>query len=227
MKLIRLEEGLLPLAALRAAPSVSCHWRAAGAAGLSHYFRRKNRPFSRRRRQITRLAGAFTPAAWPVRLEVIMRFTPSATLVAAALPGADRPYGAAVCQPALVHRTARALSQNLEEGSSEIASHGCGSIIWTAASTVLEGRVDGAVRKHGLTHRCVDLSSGVRVKGTVHVQNVNGYHSRLRGWLHHFRGVATRYLANYCGWRWAIDCQRVDNPEALLRWTVGVFTSRR
>jgi len=80
-------------------------------------------------------------------------------------------------------------------------------------------------RTDGISHQCVNLSAGERVRGAVHVQNVNGYHSRLRGWLHHFRGVATRYLHHYCGWRWAIDLQRINSPEAMLRCAVGVFNT--
>ena len=34
-----------------------------------------------------------------------------------------------------------------------------------------------------------------------HIQNVNGYHSRLKGWMNQFHGVATKYLPNYLGWR--------------------------
>jgi hypothetical protein len=30
-----------------------------------------------------------------------------------------------------------------------------------------------------------------------------GFHSRLKGWIFHFHGVATHYLANCLGWfRW-------------------------
>lgn len=80
-------------------------------------------------------------------------------------------------------------------------------------------------RDAGITHQAVNLRAGVRVNGAVHVQNVNAYHSRLRGWLHHFRGVATRYLGNYCGWRWAIDLQRINSPEAMLRSALGFIHS--
>jgi hypothetical protein len=45
---------------------------------------------------------------------------------------------------------------------------------------------------------------------------VNAYHSRMRGWLRHFCGVASRYLENYCGWRWAIDGERIQTPEVFL-----------
>ena len=76
-------------------------------------------------------------------------------------------------------------------------------------------------RASGIAHASINLSAGERVRGAVHVQNVNAYHSRLRGWLVHFRGVATRYLDNYCGWRWAIDLQRIATPQAFLRSAIG------
>jgi transposase-like protein len=77
--------------------------------------------------------------------------------------------------------------------------------------------------EEGITHRAVNLSAGVRVDGAIHVQNVNAYHSRFRGWLRHFNGVATHYLPNYLGWRWAIDGKRIDSPDILLRAAIGVF----
>jgi transposase-like protein len=78
-------------------------------------------------------------------------------------------------------------------------------------------------RAAGISHQSVNLQVGGRVRGAVHVQNVNAYHSRLRGWLHHFRGVATRYLHNYCGWRWAIDLDRLGTAQAMLRSALGVI----
>ena len=77
----------------------------------------------------------------------------------------------------------------------------------------------------GIHHEFVNVSAGERVRGAVHVQNVNAYHSRLRAWLHQFRGVATRYLGNYCGWRWAIDLQRINSPAAMLRSAIRAFNS--
>ena len=74
-----------------------------------------------------------------------------------------------------------------------------------------------------ITHRAVNLRAGIRVDGAIHVQNVNAYHSRLRGWLHHFNGVATHYLPNYLVWRWAIDAKRIDSSDTLLRGAIGVF----
>ena len=54
-------------------------------------------------------------------------------------------------------------------------------------------------------HQAVNLAADVRVRGPWHIQNVNNYHSRLKGWLHRFRGVATFYLSSYLGWFRALD----------------------
>ncbi|MTW06374.1 IS1595 family transposase, partial [Pseudoduganella ginsengisoli] len=67
-------------------------------------------------------------------------------------------------------------------------------------------------REAGLSHEAVNLRAGVRVRGALHVQNVNAYHSRFRNWLHRFHGVATRYLPNYLGWRCVLDAGRIDTP---------------
>lgn len=53
----------------------------------------------------------------------------------------------------------------------------------------------------GISHRAVNLHRGIRVRGAYHVQNVNAYDSRLKGWMARFHGVATKYLENYLGWR--------------------------
>jgi hypothetical protein len=37
-----------------------------------------------------------------------------------------------------------------------------------------------------------------------------------------FRGVASPYLGNYLGWRWALDGGRVKTPDALLQAALGV-----
>lgn len=77
----------------------------------------------------------------------------------------------------------------------------------------------------GISHQYINVSAGEHVRGAIHVQNVNGYHSRFHGWLRLFRGVATRYLPNYLGWRWAIDQERIRSPETLLRAAIGVFNT--
>ena len=78
-------------------------------------------------------------------------------------------------------------------------------------------------KEAGIAHSFVNLRLGERVRGAVHVQNVNGYHQRFRQWLARFYGVASRYLPNYLGWRWALDGERVASPERLLSAALGVF----
>jgi len=79
----------------------------------------------------------------------------------------------------------------------------------------------------GITHRAIKLAPNTRVTGHIHMRNVSGYHGRFRQWLQHFRGVATRYLDNYLGWRWAMDLSRLDSAERILRAALGVSNSER
>ena len=63
-----------------------------------------------------------------------------------------------------------------------------------------------AARQAGIAHRALNLSAGVRVlAGVYHIQNVNAYDSRLKGWMGRFHCVATKYLGNYLGWRRALE----------------------
>ena len=78
-------------------------------------------------------------------------------------------------------------------------------------------------REAGISHQAVNVRAGSRVRGAVHVQNVNAYHRRLRCWLQRFHGVASHYLPNYLGWRWILDARRILSPEALLKATLGEF----
>jgi hypothetical protein len=82
-------------------------------------------------------------------------------------------------------------------------------------------------REAGISHEAVNLRQGERVRGAVHVQNVNGYHRRFRQWLARFNGVASRYLPNYLGWRWALDGERIGSADDLLRAAIGVFNTKR
>jgi len=82
-------------------------------------------------------------------------------------------------------------------------------------------------RKHRIAHETVNLRAGVRARRlgnlAIHVQNVNAYHQRFKTWLQGFRGVASRYLPNYLGWRWALDGQRIILPEQLFRIAISVI----
>jgi hypothetical protein len=51
-----------------------------------------------------------------------------------------------------------------------------------------------------IVHVALNLSERERRWGIYHVQNVNNYDSRLKGWMRRFNGVATKYLDSYLGW---------------------------
>jgi len=62
-----------------------------------------------------------------------------------------------------------------------------------------------AQRAH-IAHHPVNLHAGIRVVDhAFHIQNVNAYDSRLKGWMAHFHGVATKYLPTYLGWRRCLE----------------------
>lgn len=44
------------------------------------------------------------------------------------------------------------------------------------------------------------ISSTSKVNGIYHIQHINSLHSRLKGWIRGFKGVSTKYLANYMYW---------------------------
>ena len=68
----------------------------------------------------------------------------------------------------------------------------------------------------GITHEAVNVRAGVRTRGAIHIQNVNAWHSRFKNWLVRFRGVASRYLANYSGWQRVLDARCLATPAHLL-----------
>ncbi|MGI4718637.1 MAG: IS1595 family transposase [Janthinobacterium lividum] len=81
--------------------------------------------------------------------------------------------------------------------------------------------------KAGISHEAVNLGAGERVRGALHVQNVNAYHRRFRQWLARFHGVASRYLPNYLGWMWSVDGRRIATAEGMLRAALGALLRER
>jgi transposase-like protein len=71
---------------------------------------------------------------------------------------------------------------------------------WRAFSTYAKNK--------GLEHYRFKSDGKERVKGLYHIQNVNNYHSRLKGWMQRFNGVATKYLHLYLGWFRFLDSVR-------------------
>jgi transposase-like protein len=85
---------------------------------------------------------------------------------------------------------------------------------------------DGAERfrrfadKADILHVSLNASAGERTWGVYHIQNANAYTSRLKAWMIPFKGVATKYLPNYLGWRRQVDMKSLS-PEACLAAALG------
>lgn len=80
------------------------------------------------------------------------------------------------------------------------------------------GMLASAARHLGIEHHGLNTLRGERTRGAWHIQNVNAYHSRFKGWMARFKGVATSYLPNYLGWFRALDrnAQSGAKPASLL-----------
>lgn len=78
-------------------------------------------------------------------------------------------------------------------------------------------------RATGITHRRINVRQGVRViEGAFHIQNVNAYDSRLKGWISRFHGVATKHLESYLGWRRMLERYKTSiNPTICLSEALG------
>jgi hypothetical protein len=84
-----------------------------------------------------------------------------------------------------------------------------------------------ATKHLGIAHRAINLSAGVRVlAGVCHIQNVNAYDSRLKGWMERFHGVAAKYLENYLGWRRWLERWSQDNSPRITLWAVMGWENR-
>lgn len=70
--------------------------------------------------------------------------------------------------------------------------------------------------------RLIDAKNTRVVNKVYHIQNVNAYDSRLKGWMLRFKGVATKYLPNYLGWRRCLEKQAHSIcPETYLSCVAG------
>jgi len=105
-------------------------------------------------------------------------------------------------------RSGATLSTRLEADNAEtIVSVMTGRLATDAILCTDSSKTLAAVAKRmNVSHRPVNLAAGVRVIERVfHVQNVNAFDSRLKGWIARFKGVATKYLESYLGWFRTLD----------------------
>jgi hypothetical protein len=74
-----------------------------------------------------------------------------------------------------------------------------------------------AAAKLGVRHEVLRGKAKERRRGPFHLQNVNNYHGRWKGWMHRFKGVASSYLPNYVAWFRHIDTNaRNNDPKIML-----------
>jgi transposase-like protein len=74
----------------------------------------------------------------------------------------------------------------------------------------------------GFLHVWIIASKGEHVWQGYHIQNVNAYTSGLKTWMVRFKGVATKYLDSYLGWRRKID--RDGDGLSADRWLTAAIT---
>jgi len=67
-----------------------------------------------------------------------------------------------------------------------------------------------------IPHEHIDASAGERVRGALHIQTVNSRHSRIKGFLRGFRGIATKYLDSHLRWFHLIALGDQPSPRACL-----------
>ncbi|WP_229420558.1 IS1595 family transposase [Pseudoduganella albidiflava] len=76
-------------------------------------------------------------------------------------------------------------------------------------------------KQAGITHEAINVRAGIRARGALHIQGVNGWHGRFKSWLRRFNGVASRYLENYTGWRGVLDADVLTAPRQWLHIAVA------
>lgn len=81
---------------------------------------------------------------------------------------------------------------------------------WRAYKTYADER--------GIEHYRIKSDDGKHViKGLYHIQNVNGLHSRLKHWIHRFKGVASKYLDNYLAWFLFVDSHSNESTKHNIK----------
>lgn len=104
-------------------------------------------------------------------------------------------------------RNAATTDQVLADRSAQSIAAVLGPIVAKDAILVSDGaQAYSAFAEHQqIAHVRIIVSAGEHVRGAYHIQNVNAYTSRLKGWMMRFKGVATAYLDSYLGWHRMID----------------------
>lgn len=123
-------------------------------------------------------------------------------------------------QPVLIarDRTGATTDAMLETVNSDAIKGHLGGVVREETLLITDGEKAYAAlaKTYALLHVWIIASKGEHVWQGYHIQNVNSYTSHLKGWMERFRGVATKYLDSYLGWRRMIDRDGDDLPAE--RW---------
>lgn len=77
-------------------------------------------------------------------------------------------------------------------------------------------------KNHGVAVKSVVATKKHKTSGLEHINNVNAYDMRLKGWMFPFKGVATKYLQSYLGWhRWLDGDKKHGKAKRLLKAAIG------
>jgi hypothetical protein len=97
---------------------------------------------------------------------------------------------------------------------------GADAVLCTDSSPALSAEA----RHINVEHHAINVSAGEHARGPWHINNVNGYHIRLKTWLRRFNGVASSYLPSCLEWLRVFErfCPVALAPVALLALAVGV-----
>jgi transposase-like protein len=99
-------------------------------------------------------------------------------------------------------RTKATTDHILQDRSAKSIDAALGTVVDKQAILVSDGAQAYRAFANGanIVHVALNLSEGEHTWGVYHIQNVNNYCSRLKGWMRRFNGVATKYLDSYLGW---------------------------
>ena len=133
---------------------------------------------------------------------------------------ASKPGKSSEYQPVLIARDRTGATTDVmldAVDSASITSH-LGGVVRGQAVLITDGEKAYAelAETYALLHVWIIASKGEHVWQGFHIQNVNAYTSNLKRWMVRFRGVATKYLDSYLGWRRMIDRDGDDLPAE--RW---------
>ncbi len=121
--------------------------------------------------------------------------------IVVAIDRTGRTHGLVACRGRLSRKQAEAVMGELVSGVTTLCTDSHSS--WEAFA-----------KSKGLEHVVLNASKGERVKKTVyHIQNVNNFHRRWKGWMDRFNGVASKFLNNYIAWFCFLDAHKRETDS--------------